>query len=275
MKRLNPRIGIIGFGAIAEEMVGSLETSGNMAALAGVLEQPSRLSLARDKCAGRFPLVSSIDALLALQPDVVVECAGHEAAMAYAPSILAKGVDLIVASVGALADRSFASRLADLARAGGSVLIPSGAVAGIDGLLAARAAGLARVAYTSIKGPGAWDGTPGAALLRGDARNRRTILFEGTAREAAISYPQNANVGATIGFAGLGLDRTTVQLVSDPSSTGPLGIIEAEGAFGRFRFEILAYASPANPKTSLITAHSLLLAGREGLCFRPFDRHPE
>ena len=55
--------------------------------------------------------------------------------------------------------------------------------------------------------------------------------------------------------------------MSDPSATGPLGIIEAEGAFGRMRFEILAYASPRNPKTSLLTAHSIYAALREGICF--------
>src|SRR6185436_9288155 len=117
------------------------------------------------------------------------------------------------------------------------------------------------------KPPAAWDGTPGERLLIGPARQARTVFFEGSAREAATSYPQNANVGATVSLAGLGLDRTRVRLVSDPSATGPLGIIEAEGDFGRMRFEILAYASPRNPKTSLLTAHSMLIALREGVCF--------
>ena len=125
----------------------------------------------------------------------------------------------------------------------------------------------AQVTYTSIKPPQAWDGTPAQNLLAGSAREVRTTFFEGSAREAATQYPKNANVGATVSLAGLGLDRTIVRLVSDPEASGPLGIIEAEGEFGTFRFEILAYASPRNPKTSLLAAHSLLAALREGACF--------
>ena len=137
-----------------------------------------------------------------------------------------------------------------------------------DGLLAARTAGLREVFYTSVKPPYAWAGTRGEARIAA-AGNARTTFFEGSAREAALEYPQNANVGATLALAGIGLDGTRVRLVSDPSATAPLGIVEAAGEFGTFRFEILAYASRENPKTSLLTAHSMLLALREGICFSP------
>jgi aspartate dehydrogenase len=146
---------------------------------------------------------------------------------------------------------------------GTPLLIPSGAIAGIDGLLAARTAGLNEVRYTSVKPPAAWMGTPAEQLVS----NSKTILFEGTAREAALAYPKNVNVGITVALAGLGMDETRVRLVSDPAASGPLGIIEAAGDFGTFRFEILAYASPRNPKTSLLTAHSILAAAYSGVSF--------
>ena len=158
-----------------------------------------------------------------------------------------------------------AGRFEVLDNVGALVGLAPAVVAGIDGLLAARTAGLGEVTYTSIKPPAAWDGTPGERLLAGAARGKRTTFFEGSAREAATQYPQKVNVGATVALSGLGLDRTRVRLVSDPSATGPLGIIEAEGGFGRMRFEILAYASPRNPKTSLLTAHCLYAALREGV----------
>lgn len=248
------RFGLIGFGAIAEEMLRCLERAGELDALAGVLVRRGRPGEAR------FPLVRSIEALLDLAPEMVVECAGHEAMRQHAPEVLAHGTDLLCSSVGVLADRSFEAKLSKYAA---RLWLPSGAVAGIDGLLAARSAGLRRVTYTSVKPPGAWKGTPGESSIGA----LRTAFFEGSAREAAMQYPQNANVGATVAFAGLGLDRTSVRLVSDPHARGPLGIIEAEGDFGTLRFEILAYASAHNPKTSLLTAHSLLMALREGLCF--------
>jgi aspartate dehydrogenase len=258
------RFAIIGFGAITDEMVRCLEAGSQLASLVGVLVRPQRLAEAQGKSAGRFAVVDNIDALLALEPAIVAECAGHGAMHQYGPAVLAQGTDLLCSSVGVLADRAFASSLVPKPPA--RLLIPSGAVAGIDGLLAARTAGLRRVTYTSVKPPIAWKGTPAEKLLE-SSRGERTTFFEGSAREAAMQYPQNVNVGATVSLAGLGLDDTRVKLVSDPAASGPLGIIEAEGDFGSFRFEILAYASARNPKTSLLTAHSVLAALRDGVCF--------
>ena len=259
------RFALIGYGAITEELAGCIERCGELEMLLAVLVRPQRLAEARARAAGRFAVVDRPEALIELAPAVVAECAGHGAMRQYAPALLSHGIDVICSSVGVLADREFEAQVAKAsADGGGRLWIPSGAVAGIDGLLAARTAGLNEVTYTSIKPPAAWDGTPGERLLVGAAREARTAFFEGSAREAATQYPQNANVGATVSLAGLGLDRTRVRLVSDPSATGPLGIIEAEGGFGRMRFEILAYASPRNPKTSLLTAHSLYVALREG-----------
>jgi len=259
------RLALMGYGAITEELLGCVEAGGELASLAVVLVRPQRLAQAQARAAGRFAVIDSLEALLALAPEVVAECAGHGAMRQYAPALLSRGIDVICSSVGVLADREFEVQLARAAaEGGGRVWIPSGAVAGIDGLLAARTAGLNEVTYTSVKPPKAWDGTPGERLLVGAAREERTTFFEGSAREAATQYPQNANVGATVALAGLGLERTRVKLVSDPAATGPLGIIEAAGEFGRMRFEILAYASPRNPKTSLLTAHSLYAALREG-----------
>jgi aspartate dehydrogenase len=262
------RFALIGYGAITEELVRCIEGGGELPSLAAVLVRPPRLAEARDRAAGRFTVVDTREALVGLAPEIVAECAGHAAMREYAPALLAAGIDVLCSSVGVLADREFEARVAgDPAESGGRLWIPSGAVAGLDGLLAARTAGLKAVTYTSVKGPAAWDGTPGERLLAGAAREVRTVIFEGSAREAASQYPQNANVGAAVSLAGLGLDRTRVRLVSDPAATGPLGLIEAEGDFGRMRFEILAYASPRNPKTSLLTAHSIYVALREGICF--------
>jgi len=265
------RLGVIGYGAITEEIIEILAARGDFRSLIGVLVRPGRLAWGRERAAGRFPVTDSIDALLAARPDCVIECAGHDAVREYGPSIVTRGVDLVIAAVGAIADAALATTLLEAARPPARVLIPSGAVAGIDGLLAARTAGLSAVTYTSIKPPVAWIGTPAEPLLAGDRGKHYTVFFEGTAREAATTYPKNANVGATVALAshsGLsGLDRTTVKLVSDPVASGPLGIIEASGAFGTFRFEILAYASPTNPKTSALTAHSLLCAAELGYAF--------
>jgi aspartate dehydrogenase len=255
---------IIGYGAITEEMIRTLEAHDALTRLRGVLVRPSRRDEALRKAAGRFRIATSAEDLLGLAPDIVLECAGHGAMRDYACDILASGRNLVISSVGVLADGDFSGRLMRAAKPPADLWIASGAIAGVDGLLAARTAGLRQVTYTSIKPPLAWIGTPAEGRVRAECS---TILFEGTARDAALAYPQNVNVGATVALAGLGLDRTLVRLVSDPAASGPLGIVEAEGTFGRMRFEILAYASPQNPKTSLLTAHSMLASVLEGCRF--------
>jgi aspartate dehydrogenase len=256
---MTARLAIIGYGAITDEVVRVLDQRRSLGSVAAVLVRPGRLDEARAKAAGRFPVLASLKALLDRRPSVIAECAGHGAMHDYAVEILRAKVPLICSSVGVLADKAFAAGLPNTDQ----LLIPSGAIAGIDGLLAARTAGLKQARYTSIKPPAAWIGTP----AQHKAGKERTVLFEGTAREAALAYPKNVNVGVTVALAGLGMDRTQVSLVSDPQASGPLGIIEASGDFGTFRFEILAYASPRNPKTSLLTAHSIVAAAYSGVCF--------
>jgi aspartate dehydrogenase len=257
---MTARLAIIGYGAITEEVVRVLdEERKSIEDVAAVLVRPARLEEARRKAAGRFGVVATLDELLTTRPSIIAECAGHGAMWDYAVEILRSEVPLICSSVGVLADKAFAAGLPHTDK----LLIPSGAIAGIDGLLAARTAGLKEARYTSVKPPAAWIGTP----AQDKAGTQRTVLFEGTAREAALAYPKNVNVGVTVALAGLGMDRTRVCLVSDPDVSGPLGIVEASGDFGTFRFEILAYASPRNPKTSLLTAHSIVAAAYSGVCF--------
>jgi aspartate dehydrogenase len=271
-----PRFAVVGYGAITREIVKVMAGRGDLGRLTGVLGKPAQLAQRRAEAAGRFPVVDDAAALCAGRPAVVLECAGHGGIAAHGAAVLGAGIDLVVCSVGALADPGLAAALRRAAAGRARILIPAGAIAGIDGLIAARTAGLAAVTYTSIKPPPAWRGTPAERILDLDAVAAATPFFAGTAREAARDYPQNANVGATVAFAGLGLDRTRVRLVADPAAAGPLGIIEADGAFGRFRFEILAYAAPDNPKTSLLTAHSMLAAADHGTAFAfPDDEGPD
>lgn len=269
--RALPRVAVIGCGAIGQEILAQLRAAGTLDRVAAVLERPHNLARTRALADGRYAVVDTIEALLATRPEVVLECAGHAAVASYGPTLLRHGIDLVIAATGCLADHRIAAALVAASQAGGGqLLIPSGAVAGIDGLLAARS-GLTTVIYQSSKPPIAWRGTPAERLIDLANVTQPTTFFEGTAREAALAYPQNANVGVTIALAGIGLDRTRVKLTADPSLSDPLGIIDAEGALGKFRFEILAYAAPDNPKTSRLTAYSLLLALRAGWAFSAMD----
>jgi aspartate dehydrogenase len=192
-------------------------------------------------------------------PDLAVDCAGHGALREHGPVLLARGIDLITVSTGALADAKFAERLEAAARSGGAQLrLLAGAVGGIDALRAARTGGLSRVSYIGRKPPAGWRGTPAEKVVDLERLTEPVEHFRGTAREAALRFPQNANVAATVALAGLGLDETQAVLIADPTISRNRHEIEAEGAFGRFRFEIEGLALPNNPKSSALTAMAVV-----------------
>lgn len=245
---------LIGHGAIGSEITACLDRLGEADRLSAVLVRPGRMAPAA---------VHDLEALIRTAPDVVLECAGHAAALEHCAHLLRAGIDVILSSVGILADEQV---MADMVQAeaagGGRLLLAAGAVAGLDGLTAAALAGVEAVTYVSYKPPTAWRGTPAEQIIDLDHPEEEVVFFEGTARDAARNYPKNANVAIAVAVCGLGADRTRVRLVSSRRVDDPLGVIEAHGPFGRFRFDILALAAPSNPKTSALTAYSLLQCAR-------------
>lgn len=260
-----PRIGLIGYGAIGRAIVARLRAE-------NALDQVAAILVRRLPEEQGLPFCLDRESFLAHRPDVVIEAAGHEAVAAHGAALLHAGSTLIVCSVGALADPTLLEALCGAqAQGGGAAIIPAGAIAGLDGLVAARLAGLESVTYTSYKPPHAWKGTQAEQRVDLDNIAEDAVFFEGSAREAAAHYPRNANVSAAIALAGIGFERTRVRLVASRRWNDPMGLIEAEGAFGTFRFEILAHAFPDNPKTSMLTAYSLLQCARLGGGF-PLER---
>lgn len=241
------RILLVGCGAIGRAVAAGAATLPGVArvfaydAVAG--RAAALASLAKVEVAGSF------EAGLA-SCDLVVEAASQEAAQDVAPRALAAGKDVVLLSVGALADDGFREALVAAAlKYGRKVHVPSGAIGALDALRAAREGGLDRVTLTTAKPP--------ASLGLVDVRERR-VLFEGSAREAVQRYPKNVNVAAALALAGVGLDRTTVRVVADPALKENTHTIEAEGAFGRFTFRVENKPSPENPATSHLAALAAL-----------------
>ncbi len=253
-------VGLIGYGGIAQDVVAVLRETDTGVEITGALCRPGRSAKARSALAG-IHIVESLDGLLTGDPVVVAEVAGQQAVADYGPEVLRRGFDLLVISIGALADRDLLDRLKTAARDGNSrILLPAGAVGGLDAIAAMRVGGLHAVRYRSRKPPAAWRGSPAETVADLDKLTGRTVLYRGSAGEAALLYPQNANVAAAVALAGLGFDATEVELVADPDAPGNVHEIEAEGVAGRFAIQLQGRPSRTNPKTSALAALSVARA---------------
>ncbi|HGH3371646.1 TPA: aspartate dehydrogenase [Kluyvera cryocrescens] len=193
-------------------------------------------------------------------PDLVLECASQQAVAQYGEAVLARGWHLAVISTGALADSALEQRLQN---AGGQLTLLSGAVAGIDGLAAAKEGGLEHVTYQSRKSPASWRGSYAEQLIDLNTVSEAQVFFEGSAREAARLFPANANVAATVALGGVGMDETRVQLMVDPATQRNTHTIHVKGLFGEFHLELSGLPLASNPKTSTLAALSAVRACRE------------
>jgi aspartate dehydrogenase len=253
-------VGLIGYGGIARDVVAAVREAGSAVTVVGALCRPGRADKARTALAG-IDIVESLDALLARNPTIVAEVAGQQAVAEHGPVVLSRGFDLLIISIGALAEPKLLDRLKTAARAGKSrILLPAGAIGGLDAIAAMRVGGLHAVRYRSRKPPAAWRGSPAEKIADLDRVTSRVVLYRGNAGEAALLYPQNANVAAAVALAGLGFQKTDVELVADPNAPGNVHEIEAEGTAGRFAIQLQGRPSRTNPKTSALAAQSVARA---------------
>ncbi|MEM0907765.1 MAG: aspartate dehydrogenase [Pseudomonadota bacterium] len=252
------RLGIIGYGAIARHVWTLLHRHRDVEVDA-VLARKGQADRAAAMASGAM-VVESAQAL----PDTltaVLECAGHDALRTHGPAILERGIDLISVSVGALADDELEHTLNRAASGGGARLsFVAGAIGGLDVLSAARHGGLSEVVYTGRKPPAGWRGTAAEAVLDLGSLTAPATHFEGNARTAARRYPKNANVAASVALAGVGLEATKVTLIADPHAAGNTHEVEASGAFGTLSLSLTGHALADNPKSSALTAMSVVEA---------------
>lgn len=260
-------VALLGYGAIAAQLVDVLAAHADGPRVVAALVPSDRLGAARARVRDGIDLTDDIGELLAHRPALVVECAGQQALHEHGPAILRQGVNLLVASVGALAHSTLEAELRSAAHEGGArLLLPSGAVGGLDALASARIAGLDEVEYASNKPVTGWRGTAAEQLVDLDGLTGPTVFFTGNAREAALLFPQNANVAAAVALAGIGFEKTVVTLAADPTATGNRHRVKARGPFGYLDMTVEGRALAANPKTSILAPMSIAKAVLEYQC---------
>ena len=246
------KIGIIGGGNIAKYLLKSVNIDRllpNVTIRSALLRRPAE-SAEWERDYG-VHVYTDLDAFLDSGIDIVVEAATVQAVQEYAEKVVAKRKNLVIISVGALVDQELVKRLNETCRQLGTrVLLPSGAIGGLDVIHAAMAAGeLESVSLTTRKPP--------LSLIGRDVEQEE-VVFEGTATDAISQFPKNINVAIVLSLAGLGSDKTTVRIVADPRTEKNTHCIEAVGAFGKMTIQLENDPMPANPKTSYLAALSVL-----------------
>lgn len=254
---MTQRVAIAGFGAIGRVVADHLDRGIDGLSLAAVsARDTARAEAAMAGFARPVPVMPL--ARLGDEAEIVLECAPAAVLRDIAEPALAQGRTLIVLSCGALLDNF---DLVDLARRqGGRILVPTGALLGLDAVQAAAVGDISRVQMTTRKPPNGLAGAP--YLVENDISverlNQPKRVFSGTAREAARGFPANVNVAAALALAGIGPDRTMIDIWADPGVDRNLHRIEVEADSVRFALEIANVPSVENPRTGRLTPLSVV-----------------
>jgi aspartate dehydrogenase len=253
------RVAIGGFGAIGKVIARRLDQGIEGLTLAAI----SARDIARVEAvmAGfvRAVPVAPLDRLWE-HADIVVECAPAAVLRELAEPALGHGRTIIVLSCGALLDNP---DLMDLARRkNGRILVPTGALLGLDAVIAAAEGGITSVNMITRK---PLQGLLGAPYLVANGIDITGLIepkrvFAGTAREAARGFPANVNVAAALALAGIGPDRTTVEIWADPTVTRNIHRIEVDAEAARLSMQVENVPSAENPRTGRLTALSVIAA---------------
>lgn len=255
------KVGIAGFGTIGKPVAAALHRGIEGLELVAVCSgdnEKARRNM--DGVCDPVPVVTPED--LAAMSDVVVECVPKAAFREVAEPALKAGRTLITVSGAGLLQHP---DIVDLARANNAqIILATGALLGLDAVRAAAEGNIESVRMITRKPPFSLKGAPyldenGISIEGLDAPLK---VFEGTAREGAAGFPANVNVAAALGLAGIGPDRTMLEIWADPALDRNTHRIEVEADSARFSLAIENVPSPENPGTGKITALSVVAALR-------------
>lgn len=257
MKSLSVAIG--GFGAIGRAVARRLDEGIEGLHLAAVSAR--NIEAAAKRMAGFAIQVPVVDAgELASHGDIVVECAPAAVFPQIAEPALKAGRIFMPLSVGQLLSHP---EYEELARSHGArIIAPTGALLGLDAVRAAAEGTIESVTMVTRKPPRGLAGAPyleekGISLER---LREPLKIFDGTAREGARGFPANVNVAAALSLAGIGPDRTRLEIWADPTVTRNTHTIRVEADSVRFEMKIENVPSEDNPRTGKLTALSVIAA---------------
>jgi aspartate dehydrogenase len=251
------KAGIIGYGTLGRSISELIESgqAGNVGLQAILVRNPlGPLDNSPDHCT-----VTTIeDDFFNQQLDIIIEAAGHHALQLYGEKVLSSGSDLIILSVGALANQDFYKDLQAAATINNKqMIIPSAAIAGLDRIAAGVLGEIEEITLITRKQPKSWYGTIAEEKVDLETISEPFCIFDGNARDAAKLFPENVNVSAALSIAGIGFEKTKVQVYVDPTIYMNTHTIVAKGFFGQMEISIQNKPYKQNPKSSPIVAMSV------------------
>jgi aspartate dehydrogenase len=250
------RVAVAGLGAIGLKLAEALDRGIPGCVLAAVSANDLTKAAARLSHLGRAVPVVSLSELEPLA-DIVVECAPAKLLPAIAEPFLRAGKTVIVLSAGAILSNE---HLVSLARQhGGQIVVPTGALLGLDAVTAAAEGKIRSVRMVTRKPVRGLAGAPYLKEnnIRIEDITEPTRIFTGTPREAAVGFPANLNVAVALSLAGIGADKTTLEIWADPSLERNVHRIEVDSDSATFSMSIENIPSD-NPRTGRITALSVI-----------------
>lgn len=255
------KVGIAGFGTIGKPVAAALQKGIEGLELAAICSRDQ--DKARRNMEGLcdpVPVVGPRE--LAEMCDVIVECVPKAAFRDIAePALKAGRIFITVSGAGLLIHPD----VVDIAREHkGQIILATGALLGLDAVRAAAEGEIEQVRMITRKPPTSLTGAPYLLENNISIENLSEPLkvFEGTAREGAAGFPANVNVAAALGLAGIGADRTTLEIWADPALDRNTHRIEVEADSARFSLSIENVPSEENPGTGRITPLSVVAALR-------------
>jgi aspartate dehydrogenase len=261
MQKSELRIAVAGLGAIGTRVVEALDRGIDGLVLTAVSVQNPEKHRSRLANLARPPAVLPIEALVDLA-DIVIECAPSKLVRSIVAPFVGSGKTAIVLSAGALLDHEDLIELAK--QNGGQIVVPTGALLGLDAVTAAAVGTIHSVRMVTRKPVRGLAGAP--YIVENNIAIEQITeplkIFDGSAREAAKGFPANVNVAAALSLAGIGPDRTTIEIWADPALTRNIHRIEVDSDSARFSMSIENIPSE-NPKTGLITALSVIACLRK------------
>jgi aspartate dehydrogenase len=259
------KVAVIGYGSIGREIIASAKRQEiPNAKIIAVFDKQSQVVNSVDNENGDVHLFSDFDEFYNTETysslDIIIECASKDAVREFGKKIIESKKDLIVLSVGAFSDKEYLAELQNLSSSNSTrILIPTGAIAGLDSIRSVRKY-LNSVTITTTKHPKSLAGAPffESSRIRLDDINSETVLFEGNASTAIELFPANVNVAVAVALAGVGLEKTRVKIMTDPLISVNKHEIVAKGSFGEIHIVVQNIPSPTNPKTSYLASLSAI-----------------